>query len=344
MHLPLAGLTTDVTLEALVDNASVCVAVIDPEGRVVLWNRGAERIFGWSAPEAIGEFLPVILPGYGDEFHRMRRSVKEGEVFDDVRLRHRRRDGSPVEVQLTVRPLRDVTGRVCAILGIGREAVNGAETNTLLSRIESLRQEAARTEMRALQARLPPHFLFNALNGISAVLKRGDERAASGMISRLSDLLRRALAADDRERVHLREEIECVEEYLELERMRFGDRLRFEIDVDENALEALVPTLLLQPIVENAVRHGIAPVTSGGRVRIEGERRNGRLRLTVTDDGRGLSADWRPEVNEGTGLRATRGRLERMYGDRARFRIGPGNDGGTRVTLDLPFRRVDDES
>lgn len=337
MHLPLAGLTTDGTLEALVDNASVCVAVLDPEGRVVLWNRGAERIFGWSAPEAIGEVLPVILPGYDDEFHRMRQRVKDGEVFDDVRLRHRHRDGSPVEVRLTVRPLRDVSGRVCAILGIGREAVNGVAKDALHSRIESLRRELAHTEVRALQARLPPHFLFNALNGVSVVLKRGDERAASRMISRLSDLLRRALAAADRERVPLREEIACVEEYLQLERIRFGRRLRFEIDVDERALEAFVPTLLLQPIVENAVRHGIAPVVSGGRVRIEAEPRDDRLRLDVTDDGRGLPDDWRPE-DEGTGLRATRGRLDRMYGDRARFRMEPGTEGGTRVTLELPFR------
>jgi LytS/YehU family sensor histidine kinase len=182
---------------------------------------------------------------------------------------------------------------------------------------------------------LNPHFLYNALNAISGLVRRSDRDGAVGMLARLGDLLRVTLNSDAEAEVPLERELECLELYLEIERVRFADRLFTETDVPAELNDALVPSLILQPIVENAVRHGIAPVTRPGTVRIAAERVGTELRLTVADTGAG----WNDRRNgrEGVGLSNTRARLAQLYGDEAGLRAGPGLTGGTVVTLTLPY-------
>ncbi|HEX2205267.1 MAG TPA: histidine kinase, partial [Longimicrobium sp.] len=195
----------------------------------------------------------------------------------------------------------------------------------------------ARARLHALQAQLHPHFLFNALNSVSALLRR-DPAAADRMLARVGELLRRALAHPEAQVVALEEEVELVRLYLEIERVRFGARLRTEVEVDDDARAVPVPALVLQPLVENAVRHGIAPLARGGRVRVSARLREGAwLHLAVEDDGAGLHAG-RGTAGTGVGLANTRARLASLYGPDHRFEVGPAPGGGTRVEVVLPVR------
>jgi signal transduction histidine kinase len=208
---------------------------------------------------------------------------------------------------------------------------------------QALRGELAQAQLQALRMQVNPHFLFNTLNAI-AVLVRGGETAKAGRTLRLlSDLLRSSFKGADVQMVPLREEIDLVERYLEIEQVRFSDRLRVEIDVDPAASEVPVPYLLLQPLVENAVRHGIAPHAEAGAVRVTAAPVPGgggdQIELTVADSGPGFpSTD--PEVlgeDDGVGLSNTRRRLQTLYGDRHTFELGTAAEGGARVTLRLPM-------
>jgi LytS/YehU family sensor histidine kinase len=202
-----------------------------------------------------------------------------------------------------------------------------AET-TRLSRLET---QFAEARLLALKAQLQPHFLFNALNTVS-VLMREDADAADDVLVRLSGLLRKTLDSSAKHEVPLREELELVEAYLEIERVRFSNRFAYRIDVAGEALDVPVPPLILQPLVENAVRHGIARRIAAGRIEIAAARRNGRLQLTVRDDGPGLAADAR----DGIGLSNTRARLQQQYGTRHTFSLASHRDGGTIVSLEIP--------
>jgi LytS/YehU family sensor histidine kinase len=202
-----------------------------------------------------------------------------------------------------------------------------AET-TRLSRFEG---QFAEARLLALKAQLQPHFLFNALNTVS-VLMREDADAADDVLVRLSALLRRTLDSSAKHEVPLREELELVEAYLEIERVRFSNRFAYSIDVAAEALDAPVPPLILQPLVENAIRHGIARRIAAGRIEIAAARRNGRLQLTVRDDGPGVAAGAR----DGIGLSNTRARLQQQYGARHTFALASHGDGGTVVSLEIP--------
>jgi signal transduction histidine kinase len=206
----------------------------------------------------------------------------------------------------------------------------------------ALRGELAQAQLQALRMQVNPHFLFNTLNAI-AVLVRGGETAKAGRTLRLlSDLLRASFKGADVQMVPLREEIDLVERYLEIEQVRFGERLRVEIEVDPATSEVPVPYLLLQPLVENAVRHGIAPHAEAGVVRVTAAPVPGddadQIELTVADSGPGLpSTD--PEVlgeDDGVGLSNTRRRLATLYGDQHAFELGVAAEGGARVTIRLP--------
>jgi len=197
-------------------------------------------------------------------------------------------------------------------------------------RSAQLETELARSQWAALRAQLHPHFLFNTLNAISALVERAPEQAER-MIARLSDLLRATLETSDAQ-VPLRRELEFVERYLAIERVRFGERLRVEMDVSPRALEAEVPHLILQPLVENAVNHGVARRAAAGRIWIRARREAGRLVLGVRDDGPGV-----PDVGaieEGIGLASTRRRLEQLYGPDARLDLH--SERGFDVVLTLP--------
>jgi sensor histidine kinase YesM len=209
----------------------------------------------------------------------------------------------------------------------------------LQTRLAQAQLEAARAQLQALKMQLHPHFLFNTLNSISALLDE-DAEAAEEMLARLGDFLRLTLDSSGAQEVTLHEELEFLRCYLEIEQVRFGGRLAVDIEIDPPALEAQVPNLLLQPIVENAIRHGIAVRATPGRIGIRAGRADGVLRLEVTDNGPGLSSPERSgiQVKEGVGLANTRARLQQLYGPEHRLELSEAPGGGLRVALAVPFR------
>jgi two-component system, LytTR family, sensor kinase len=200
-----------------------------------------------------------------------------------------------------------------------------------------LQAQLAEAQLDALRRQLDPHFLFNTLNAISSLVER-DPRGVRRMIARLSELLRYSLEGADDPEIALRQELELLGRYLDIMQVRFGARLEVVQRVDEAALDALVPALVLQPLVENAIRHGIEKLEGGGRVAIEATVEAHSLVLRVRDNGPGsVSArDGRP----GVGLNNTRARLERLYGMDQHFALAPLPEGGTLAEVRLPLRRV----
>jgi signal transduction histidine kinase len=194
-------------------------------------------------------------------------------------------------------------------------------------------EQLARAELRSLQMQLHPHFLFNTLNTVNALV-RTDPDAAERMIARLSVLLRHALDGVGVQEVPLEEELRVLRSYLEIEQVRFEDRLRVEWRIAPETYQARVPHLLLQPLVENAIRHGITPSAAEGTVQIVAERRDGSLHLAVRDDGVGMRA---PAAPEGVGLANTRTRLRQLYGARQSMEVRGGPHGGVHVEMRLPF-------
>lgn len=203
-----------------------------------------------------------------------------------------------------------------------------------------LEAQLSQAQLQALKMQLHPHFLFNTLHSISALLNK-DAEAARKMITRLGDFLRLTLENSGSQEVTLREEMEFLRCYLEIERIRFRDRLVTRIDVSEQALGAKVPNLLLQPIVENAIRHGIAPRSTPGLVEIEAKQRNGALRIQVRDNGPGLPAHRTTDnlFKRGLGLANTETRLERLYGGAHVFDLSNDPNGGLVVTMEIPFQK-----
>ena len=184
---------------------------------------------------------------------------------------------------------------------------------------------------------MQPHFLFNALNATAALVRR-DPDAAEEMIANLSELLRLALAVRDRHEVPLEQELKHVDSYLEIERVRFGDRLVVEREIAEEARPAYVPVLILQPLVENAIRHGIERrAVDVGRIKITAEIAGERLRLVVTDNGPGLSSSGPARRGHGVGLDNSRARLAALHGDGASIKLATGPAGGCVNTIELPL-------
>ena len=198
-----------------------------------------------------------------------------------------------------------------------------------------LETRLAEAQLQALQRQLHPHFLFNTLHTISALMHR-DPEAADVMLERLGDLLRLTLDRVSDQVVPLRDEVEFLNKYLEIERARFGERLTVSSSVDPDTLDAVVPNLVLQPLVENAIRHGIAPKVGGGRLYIGARREADTLILTVRDDGPGIAAT-EEAMTTGVGLSNTRSRLAHLYRDRYRFELGAAAGGGLAVTIAVPF-------
>ena len=200
------------------------------------------------------------------------------------------------------------------------------------SRLEA---KLARAELEVLKMQLHPHFLFNTLHAISTLMHR-DVEAADRMLSRLSDLLRLAMEDVGSQEVTLQHEMEFLGRYLEIEQTRFADRLRVTVSVAPETLDALVPSLVLQPLVENAIRHGIAPRAGGGALEILASRRDAMLRLEVRDDGPGLPGTSPPKT--GVGIANTRARLEQLYGAAHRFEMTNRPEGGLAILLEVPYR------
>jgi len=200
-------------------------------------------------------------------------------------------------------------------------------------RAAALAQEA---QLKMLRYQLNPHFLFNTLNAISTLILDNENRTANQTVMRLSEFLRYTLDQDPMKKVTLRQEIEAMNLYLTTERLRFGERLRLEFAVEERALEALVPSLLLQPLIENAVKYAVSPSEQGGTIRVEGRARGAMLELAVADDGPGLNTGAAPGAGRGVGLRNIRERLAVLYEDRHRFATLD-NKPGFRIELGFPL-------
>ena len=197
-----------------------------------------------------------------------------------------------------------------------------------------LEAQLAAARLRALRMQLQPHFLFNTLHTIAGHVREGERDTAVDLIARLSRLLRRSLDEVERHEVPLAEEIELLAEYLALERARFGEALVTRFEIAPEVRDAPVPSLILQPLVENALRHGIGPREGPGELRIAAWRDNGHLVLEVSDDGVGYD---RACAGTGVGLANTRERLAQLYGDRQRFEIGRGAAGGTVARVEIPL-------
>lgn len=204
-------------------------------------------------------------------------------------------------------------------------------------RTSQLSAQLAQAQLQALRMQLHPHFLFNTLNAISTLVHR-DSEAADRMIAQLSDLLRLTLEDVGVQEVPLRKELDFLERYLEIERTRFADRLTVKMEIAPETLDARTPYLILQPLVENAVRHGIAPRSQPGQIVIRAQRSDGNLLLEVRDDGPGLSAEPKTSSVNRIGLASTRARLERLYGAAHRFELKNAPEGGLVVTLAFPFQ------
>jgi sensor histidine kinase YesM len=204
-----------------------------------------------------------------------------------------------------------------------------------LSALE-LEKRLAQAKLQALQMQLNPHFLFNSLHSVSALMHQ-DVEAADRMLTQLADLLRTALANSEMQEVPLRQELDFLQRYLQIEQTRFGDRLAVTLEIAPETLDAFVPNLVLQPLVENAIRHGIEPHAKPGRIKLRAHRQDGLLALEVCDSGAGLRGG--APAAEGVGLSNTRARLRELYGAAHHLELQDGSDGGLRVRLSIPFRR-----
>jgi signal transduction histidine kinase len=212
---------------------------------------------------------------------------------------------------------------------------------TLQSRERELAELAATAQLAALRAQINPHFLFNSLNSIAQLIHTEPDRAEL-CVQRLADIFRYILGRAEKEFVPLGEELQMAQAYLDIERARFGDRLKVETDIDPQSLPHMIPNLILQPLVENAIKHGLSRKMGAGTVRIQAGVEDGLLLLTVGDDGLGMAAPALAQVYEhGVGLRNLRDRLERLYGASYLPEIESVPGTGTRVRLRLPVRPVE---
>jgi len=209
-----------------------------------------------------------------------------------------------------------------------------------LQRTEAARlnEQLSKAQLNALRQQIEPHFLFNTLNAIAGLVREGKNDTAVGMIAGLSDLLRHALKDSNRQEVLLGEELEFLQKYLDIQKVRFAERLQLSVEIDREFLIARVPTLILQPIVENAVKHGIAKRANGGVIQISAVRSNGMLTFRVYNDGPGLPAGW--DTNQsGVGISNVRTRLQSLYGNAFELTMRNRAPGGVEVSLSVPFRQ-----
>jgi len=204
-------------------------------------------------------------------------------------------------------------------------------------RASQLETQLAQSQLQVLKMQLHPHFLFNTLNAISALIRESPDEAEE-MVSRLGDLLRMTLETAGLQEVSFKEELQFLKHYLDIEQTRFQDRLKIEMVIEPETLDGLVPSMILQPLVENSLRHGVAPRPEGGCIKIKAWRDNSLLRLEVEDDGPGLCGD--APLKERVGLTNTRARVRNLYGDEHGLRLRNAAGGGLVVSLSIPFRTV----
>jgi two-component system LytT family sensor kinase len=226
-----------------------------------------------------------------------------------------------------------------AIVGLSHALRYYSEARDRELRESQLETHLVEAQLQALQRQLQPHFLFNTLNTISALMHR-DVDAADNMIAKLSDLLRISLRNVGVQEVTLKQELDFLSKYLEIEQTRFRDRLTVMFDVQPDTLDALVPNLVLQPLVENSIKHGIGPRATPGQIEIRSRRVGSMLELEVKDNGVGLSAARLTDFNRGIGLGNTRSRLQHLYGLSHRFEFRQPPGGGLLVLIAIPLVEI----
>jgi two-component sensor histidine kinase len=199
-----------------------------------------------------------------------------------------------------------------------------------------LNEQLSKAQLSALRRQIEPHFLFNTLNAIAGMVRENKNDAAVTMIARLSEFLRRVIEDSDRQQVPLQEELEFTQKYLDIQKARFADRLQFSVAVPEDLLPAQVPSMILQPMVENAIKHGIAKRVHGGAVRIAAARSNGTLTLRIYNDGPALPTGWEASPS-GIGMLNVRTRLQSLYGDAFALTLQNRRPGGVEASLSVPF-------
>lgn len=205
-------------------------------------------------------------------------------------------------------------------------------------RTVSLKQQLSQAHLRALQMQMEPHFLFNTLNAIASLVELDRKQQAIETLERLNAILHRTLGDKMPARIRVAQELDLLEDYLAIEQTRFADRLQVDMAVDPEALGGMVPCFLMQPLIENAIRHGISRSEEGGSIRVSVQRKDSRLRLEVRDSGAGMEG--RATANgHGIGLRNTRERLSHLYGERFELRAEPLAAGGFEVAVELPYER-----
>src|SRR5438034_8034319 len=205
----------------------------------------------------------------------------------------------------------------------------------------SLKTDLAQAQLRALKMQLHPHFLFNTLHSISSLVLE-DPPKANSMIARLGDFLRLTVDNSDQQLVTLKEETEFLRCYLDIEQVRFGDRLTVTFELEPQTRSAQVPHLILQPMVQNAIQHAIAPRSARGHINIEAKRLNSLLRVAISDSGPGIDSNANSLGKKGVGLSNVRSRLQQIYGPDFRFELMNAGDGGLTVVIEIPFQREGD--
>jgi two-component system LytT family sensor kinase len=199
-----------------------------------------------------------------------------------------------------------------------------------------LNERLSKAQLDALRRQIEPHFLFNTLNAIAGLVREKRNEAAVSMIAGLSDFLRRVVKDSDRQQVPLMEELDFTQKYLDIQKVRFADRLQVSVDVPADLFLAQVPNLILQPMVENAVKHGIAKRVQGGAIRIAARRLNGTITLSVYNDGPSLLGGWE-NTHSGVGISNVRTRLQSLYGDKFDMSLKNHGAGGVKASLSIPF-------
>jgi len=222
-----------------------------------------------------------------------------------------------------------------SILGITQGVLFYRRTQSRELQLAKMEGQLAQARLQALNAQIRPHFLFNTLHTIGQLWRSGRSDDADAVLDHLGALFHKVSSSTSRFEVPLAEELELIRDYLAIEEVRFRDRLRPRVVAPADTLDCLVPPLILQPLVENAVRHGISAVSTAGVLEVLASREGGRLRLVVRDDGPGVSVATKTP-GSGTGLRNTRERLARLHGDRGLMSIADAPGGGTIVTVDIP--------
>ena len=203
--------------------------------------------------------------------------------------------------------------------------------------LAQLNEQLAQAQLSALRRQIEPHFLFNALNSIAGLIRENKAKESITMLVSLSDFLRRTLSGSNRQEVPLSEELDFVQQYLATQKVRFAERLKLSVDVPMELRDAAIPNLILQPLVENAIKHGIAKRKEGGCVRITASSQDNQLHISVQNDGPALAPDWET-TSTGVGVTNVRARLKALYGDGASFVMSARSLGGVEVAITVPLR------